>query len=79
MEVWRDGRRGEKRIPHAVEDDTDGGGGQVGTKGRERCLARRTWGMVAPDWRGSKGNYREWSKLGVELLLAGLNCSVMEG
>jgi len=34
--------------------------------------------MVAPDWRGSKGNYREWSKLRVELLLAGLNCSGME-
>ena len=34
--------------------------------------------MVAPDWRGSKGNYREWQKMKVERLLAGLNCDVRE-
>ena len=28
--------------------------------------------MVARDWRGSKDIYREWSKMGVEVLLGGV-------
>ena len=50
----------------------------MGTKAREGCWARRTWGTVARDWRGSKGIYREWSKLRVELLLPVLNCDARE-
>ena len=45
----------------------------MGTKASGRCLASRTWGTVARDWRGSKDIYSEWSKLMVELQLGALN------
>ena len=45
----------------------------MGTNASGRCLVSRTWETVAWDWRGSKDIYSEWSKLGVERLLGGLN------
>ena len=48
-----DGRRGEKRIPHAVRDDTRRGGGHVGTKASGEVLGEENMG------NGSTGLARE--------------------
>jgi len=66
---------GEKQILRYAQDDTDWSGtnGEVVSDSSGSWLARRTWGMVARDWRGGKVFYREWSKLGVEWALGALN------
>ena len=63
------------KILRYAQDDTDWNGtdGGVGGDSSGSRLARRTWGMVARDWRGGKVFYREWSKLGVERTLGALN------